>query len=393
MNRNNPDLTRQIQPGEIQKIYEELQRAEAENFDLENRLNELKLTNAKRLSDLILDYHDKEYKRAVENANKVYKATEVLLQKEFSTKAILNSQQLHEKRQELTSLYAQEKEALKNKSKKEQAEIKKQFSQRRKDKAKELKDDLNNLKKTDKEAYKAYKARIKFETEERSKAARAALDNEVSEAKRQYGKLGNLVGLGKGVKKALDSGATPVEAAGAALDQAVGMISDYAKKLEGTMTSVAKSQTEIDTRLQGSKRTKNGLGSYWQGISDTITKNVGMSPFIKQEDVVSKLKDLVGSGISFNVEQRAFLDTISEKIATTFSATDASLVKLVRIQQADSTAARLGMESALTSFLNNMYETTEYMSEIASDIRSQIYEASALMGAEEAATFEYQVQK
>ena len=45
---------------------------------------------------------------------------------------------------------------------------------------------------------------------------------------------------------------------------------------------------------------------------------------------------MVGKGIAFNVEQRAFLDTISEKIATTFEATDASLLKLVRIQQADS---------------------------------------------------------
>ena len=90
---------------------------------------------------------------------------------------------------------------------------------------------------------------------------------------------------------------------------------------------------------------------------------------------------------------RAFLDTISEKIATTFEATDASLLKLVRIQQADSTAARLGMESALTAFLNNMYETTEYMTEAADSIRASIYEASALMTAEEATDFEYQVQK
>jgi hypothetical protein len=69
------------------------------------------------------------------------------------------------------------------------------------------------------------------------------------------------------------------------------------------------------------------------------------------------------------------------------------LLKLVRIQQADTTAARLGMESALTSFLNEMYETTEYMQGIASDIRTQIYEASALMGAKEATEFEFQVQK
>ena len=71
-----------------------------------------------------------------------------------------------------------------------------------------------------------------------------------------------------------------------------------------------------------------------------------MSPFLKQEKAVENLRTLVGKGIAVNVEQRAFLDTISEKIATTFEATDASLQKLVRIQQADSTAARLGMESA-----------------------------------------------
>ena len=128
-------------------------------------------------------------------------------------------------------------------------------------------------------------------------------------------------------------------------------------------------------------------------MSDTITQNVGVSPFVQQKDVVEKLKSLVGQGISFNVEQRAFLETIKDKIADTFEATDASLVKLVRIQQADSTAARLGMESALTSFLNNMYETTEYMEQAANSIRANIYEASALMEAEKATEFEYQVQK
>jgi hypothetical protein len=159
------------------------------------------------------------------------------------------------------------------------------------------------------------------------------------------------------------------------------------------MKDVANTQSEIDTRLQGSKRSKNFMGSYWQGMSETITQNVGVSPFVKQEKVVENLKTLVGQGISFSVEQRAFLDTISDKIATTFEATDASLVKLVRIQQADSTAARLGMESALTSFLNNMYETTEYMQQAADEIRGQIYEARALMDAETAAEFEYEIQK
>lgn len=128
-------------------------------------------------------------------------------------------------------------------------------------------------------------------------------------------------------------------------------------------------------------------------MTTNVTRNVGMNPVIKQAAVVESLKTLVGKGIAFNVEQRAFLDTISDKIANTFEATDATLLKLVRIQQQDTTAARLGMESALTAFLNNMYETTEYMTDAAAAIRSSIYEASALMTAKEATAFEYQVQK
>jgi hypothetical protein len=175
-------------------------------------------------------------------------------------------------------------------------------------------------------------------------------------------------------------------------EQGQKLIEDFAKQLQGRIDEIASAQTSIDTRLQGAKQ-KTILGSYWKQMSHDIVKNVSFSPFIKQADVVTSLKTLVGKGIAFNVEQRAFLDTISAKIADTFNATDATLVKLVRIQQADTTAARLGMESALTAFLNNMYETTEYMTEAAEGIRASLYEASALMGAKEATAFEYQVQK
>ena len=128
-------------------------------------------------------------------------------------------------------------------------------------------------------------------------------------------------------------------------------------------------------------------------MSTDIRNVAGISPLIKQESVVSNLEKLVGQGISFDVEQRAFLETIKDKIATTFNAADGTLLRLVRIQQQDTTAARLGMESALTSFLNNMYETTEYMQSVATSVRNSLKEAEALMGAKSAAAFEYQVQK
>ena len=128
-------------------------------------------------------------------------------------------------------------------------------------------------------------------------------------------------------------------------------------------------------------------------MSTDIRNVAGVSPLIKQESVVSNLEKLVGQGISFDVEQRAFLETIKDKIATTFEAADGTLLRLVRIQQQDTTAARLGMESALTSFLNNMYETTEYMQSVAKSVRNSLQEAEALMGSKSAAAFEKKKKK
>ena len=128
-------------------------------------------------------------------------------------------------------------------------------------------------------------------------------------------------------------------------------------------------------------------------LSDTITGSVGVSPYIKQSDIVNKVKELVNSGISFDVEQRAFLATISDKIATTFNANDSTLRRLIRLQQQDSTAARLGMESAMNAFLNNMYENTEYLGSLSSSVRGQLEEAQALMSTKQAVELEFQVQK
>ena len=128
-------------------------------------------------------------------------------------------------------------------------------------------------------------------------------------------------------------------------------------------------------------------------LSDTITGSVGVSPYIKQSDIVNKVKELVSAGIAFDVEQRAFLATISDKIATTFNANDSTLRRLIRLQQQDSTAARLGMESAMNAFLNNMYENTEYLGSLSSSVRGQLEEAQALMSTKQAVELEFQVQK
>ena len=175
-------------------------------------------------------------------------------------------------------------------------------------------------------------------------------------------------------------------------------LSDLAKKLENQIDTVGSKKALVDTRMQGSgHKTGSWLSpysnSYWENINDKINGVAGVSPFITQEAVVSNLEMLVKKGIAYNVEQRAFLQTMSDKIANTFNAADGTLLRLIRIQQQDSTAGRLGMESALNAFLNNMYETSEYLTDLAEGIRSSLEEAQALTGAAEAAELEWQVQK
>lgn len=181
---------------------------------------------------------------------------------------------------------------------------------------------------------------------------------------------------------------------GAAVDGIIAGLADLSKKLDSQVDAIASYQSLINTRLQGSGRRWEGS---WltgrSGISQTITGLVGMSPYVKQEAVFQNLAKLVDRGIAYNVEQRAFLQTISDKIATTFDAANGTLLQLVRVQQADTTAARLGLEANLTRFLNGMFQSTEYLSEVSPGIKEALYEATANMGAESGVAFEYQVQK
>ena len=190
----------------------------------------------------------------------------------------------------------------------------------------------------------------------------------------------------------------------AAFGSVANVMSGMAQALEQSIDNIASSKSKIDTRLQGWTMTNragragnlarllNG-GSYWDQMSKDMIGIAGVSRYITQKDFGANISSMVEKGIAANVEQRAFLATISDKIATTFNATNGTLLRLVRIQEQDTTASRLGMEAALNSFLNNMYETTEYMGAIAEGVKTNLEESMALMSAKSAVGYEYQVQK
>lgn len=249
------------------------------------------------------------------------------------------------------------------------------------------------VQKTMKDGEKSRKAQEKLDKKrqrEESKFGKSALGKALSTA-------GTLVNPFGDLKAHMEAGdLKPEEAtkqAQAKLDAAFDAVGGWITQLASQGKTASMKQASIDTNLQGSQSNGTVLGSYWRKLDAKINMGVGVSPFVLQENVAKSAETLAGQGISFNIQQRALMDTLKDKIATTFNAADGTMLKLIRIQQADTTAARLGMESALTSFLNSMYETSEFMHTTAASIRDNLYEATALMGAKEATAYEFQVQK
>ena len=146
---------------------------------------------------------------------------------------------------------------------------------------------------------------------------------------------------------------------------------------------------KVMARLQGV-----GGGEYdYDALLNLVSNNLAASPFVKQQDYLNNLDKAVAAGIAYNVEQRTFLATISESISDTFDAFNSELLRLIKLQQSDSTAARLGMEAAIQRGLNNAFSDSSYMTSQYQNVSGALLGAESLMSRNEAVEFEYMVQK
>lgn len=151
-------------------------------------------------------------------------------------------------------------------------------------------------------------------------------------------------------------------------------IKDAANQINSAIEAYSKAQISVNARLQGST-----VGSF-----SKVTKElseVAFSPLIKTEELYENVKSLVQSGVAQNVSQRAFFQTVKSGVAETFDATESYMKRIIRIQQNDSTAARLGMEAYLTRWLNAYVENTEYLTTTFDSVANSLLEASAVIGA------------
>lgn len=146
----------------------------------------------------------------------------------------------------------------------------------------------------------------------------------------------------------------------------------------------------IDARLQDGSNKDN---QRFEALVNKVKGTLAASPYLKQEKMLDNLNELIQLGVNYNVEQRAFLQSMTDKLVTTFNAFDSNLLNLIRLQQADSTAARLGMEAILTKNLNSMFKDTSYLTNSFDNVSQALYETIAQMGRDRGLEFEYVVQK
>lgn len=179
--------------------------------------------------------------------------------------------------------------------------------------------------------------------------------------------------------KAKQIGVALISATGAGLDKIGLSVDNY-------LGSYSKYMSGIEARIQGS-------GKSFAALTGSIRAGIGSSQYVSQTRMLENLNRLVELGITQNIEQRAFLATVSDKIVTTFDAFDSNLSRLIRIQQADSTAARLGLEAQLTQFFNKNFGDTSYLSNLFDTVSANILAANAQLGRNRSVEFEYNVQK
>ena len=198
-------------------------------------------------------------------------------------------------------------------------------------------------------------------------------------------------------KKRIDDAKKEGDVVKAAYLEAFGSL----EKLNNTVKSTVGSLTNaIDKSLSSYIAAQQSMTAHLQGSSNDLTaitnrlqRTLSASNIVKQQDVYTNLSKLVDQGIVYNVEQRAFLQTLGADIHATFNAQDGALLRLIRIQNQDLSSNRLAIEYSLQTFLNTNYQTSEYIRESFQSVSKSLLSAQvALQNSTKAMELEAAVQ-
>lgn len=145
----------------------------------------------------------------------------------------------------------------------------------------------------------------------------------------------------------------------------------------------------INTRLIG-------LDEYQEGpyaiIQERLMAFAG-SQYVNVSNLTKTIGDLSSKGIGYNLESRALLETIKDKLVTTFDTFGGQLDRIIRLQQSDLTRSQMGAEIELNTMLNSLFADTSYLNSLYDTVTEGLIDATSQMGYQDAVAFNFSVQK
>ena len=158
------------------------------------------------------------------------------------------------------------------------------------------------------------------------------------------------------------------------------------KSVDNAMNVFTNYMGRVDARLYGTNLT-------FTKMQKDISNTLGSSRYVSQQKMIDNLYRLTESGIAFNLEYRAWLETVSEKMVTTFDSLDQTLTRLVRLQQADVSNASLGSEAILTKFLNSKFKDTSYLNSLYDTVAGILIDSTSQQSATNSIGYQFSIQK
>ena len=171
------------------------------------------------------------------------------------------------------------------------------------------------------------------------------------------------------------------------------VVSGISKKMSQNFTQAVNFQNQYMGRVDARLQSEEAQTGFFKQITDDVQSAVGASRFVSQKELLQNVAKLTENGIAYNIEQRAMLATLSDKMVTTFDVLDNTLQRMIRIQQADLTMSQLGSEAQLTKFLNSQFEDTSYLNTMYDSVLAALTDSISSMDKNNATSFTYAVQK
>lgn len=204
-----------------------------------------------------------------------------------------------------------------------------------------------------------------------SKAASAALGATAKAAT----KLVPVVGIASAVVDATKEVSKTVIQLGRKLDSQINSTASFLEDKYGKVTAAI-----------------YGSGDSFREMADDIATSVIGSRFVKQTEVLTQIASLAEAGTAYNLEERAIVESLANKITPTFSSIDGSLLQLIRITQNDLTMAQLGVETQLKRLLNNSFQDTQYLRNLYDSVTGDLLDAVSTKNGNQTTAFNSTVQ-